>query len=448
MKPDRTLLVVGSWAKEEITVEHLKRAGDTSVAVYMDTDNPGLRARADDVRLGCFDDPAALVAYARETAADLVLITTAAPLAAGAADALTEAGIPVFGPGRDAARLEFDKAWTRDLMRRHDVAGLPQFAVFDDADTAVARARERQWQVAVKPIGLTDGLGVRVFGDQLAASADVEAYIRRILQERLSGHARVIVEEKLVGEEFTLQCLVSGQTVVPLPLAQDFKKLLPGERGPNTASMGSYARADGGLPFVTKADRDAALAIIRATLAALAAEGASFTGFLYGQFMLTAAGLRLIEYNARPGDPEWMNTMAVMEDDLAVSIRAVMDGREVAPAFRPAATVVKYLVPRGYPETLDLILNVTLDASRLAELGVAAYTSAGLDAEGHLNVGHERGIALVAEAPTVPEAHEKVEAAMAAVEGDFYHRHDIGSPELLERIVRHADELRSAGGRT
>ena len=440
----RSVLVVGSWAKEQITAEHLKRDARLSVHAYMDTRNPGIARTVDGYRLGSLDDGAAIAEYARQTSADLALLTTAAPLAAGAADRIEgEAGIPAFGPRRSAARLESDKAFARELLAAHVPDAVPSFRVFADEASAVRYAREHECNVAIKPVGLTDGLGVKVFGDQLADESDVIEYIREVLRRGIGGESRVIVEERISGEEFTIQCLVDGDRFVATPAVQDFKKLLPGERGPNTASMGSYSAAGDLLPFMRAQDRDEALCIIGKTLAAFRETvGEPCRGFLYGQFMLTAKGIRLVEYNFRPGDPEWMNTMAVMESSLVEAITALLRGSPEPIRFRESATVCKYIVPPGYPEHLDQVLQVHVDENRVRSTGARLYHSCGVDDQGRLNVGHERGLAFLAEAPTIEEAGRKVEAAIATVEGEFYHRDDIGTESLLAMKSARAEELR------
>jgi phosphoribosylamine--glycine ligase len=448
MKPGRSrirnVLVVGSWAKEQITAEQLKRDGELTVHAYMDTANPGIARTVDGYRIGSLDDGAAIAEYARQTSADLALLTTAAPLAAGAADRIEgEVGIPAFGPRRSAARLESDKAFARELLAAHVPDAVPSFRVFADETSAVRYARELECEVAIKPIGLTDGLGVKVSGDQLADESDVIEYIREVLGRGIGGESRVIVEERITGEEFTIQCLVDGERFVATPAVQDFKKLLPGERGPNTASMGSYSAAGDLLPFMRPEDRDEALRIIGNTLSAFRESvGEPCRGFLYGQFMLTAKGIRLVEYNFRPGDPEWMNTMAVMESSLVEAVDRLLQGSPESIRFRESATVCKYIVPPGYPDRLNQVLRVRFDEDKVRSLGVRVYHSCGTDDQGRLNVGHERGVAFLAEAPTIVEAGLKVESAIATVEGEFYHRADIGTDSLLEKKIARAEELR------
>lgn len=426
----RRILVVGSWAKEQITLEHLGESSDVERLAWIDTENPLLIEEADRHRVGSLGEIGDIVGFARETGADLVLPTTASPLAKGLVDALDEAGIPAFGPTRAAARLEWDKAWARALVSGHAPGAVPRYEVFDDAAKARRFAESLDGEVAVKPLGLTEGLGVRVRGDQLESFDDVVAYIGEVLA---GGDSRVIVEERMVGEELTLQALVDGERLVATPLVQDFKKLLPGEHGPNTASMGSYSAADGSLPFVSEEVRAQAESVMRGTLAAAAAAGARCRGFLYGQFMVTPRGLRLVEYNFRPGDPEWMNTVAALDAPLLDAIAALLAGDEPSLAFRREATVVQYVVPKGYPETLDQVLDVRFDRDALAERGVRTYCSGGRHPSGGLAVGSERGWAFLARAGSIPDAHLEVEEAIATLEGEFFHRDDIGTAAMLRR---------------
>lgn len=440
--PPRRVLVVGSWAKAEITVEHLQATGDSEVLVYLETANPGIISRADDHRIGDAADAAAVTGYAVREECDLVVVTTAAPLEAGVGDALTAAGIPAFAPTRAAARLEWDKAFMRRLTSEHCPRAVPRFRTSNDEAEASRFAEELDWEVAVKPLGLTEGLGVKVFGDQLKRPRHVRSYIREVLTEGIGGSHQVLIEERLEGEEFTLQTLVDAEQLVPTPTVQDFKRLEPFDRGPNTAGMGSYSGPRRCLPFLPQTLYDEALAVMQTTLEAMAERGEPCRGFLYGQFMITASGLKLIEYNFRPGDPEWMNTVATLDTPLLEAITALMAGRRARLEFVPEASVVKYLVPEAYPAESGQILEIDIDRQRLDELGVSQYYSAGLDGEGRLDVGSERGVALVARAVSIEEAHERIEHAILGIDGRFRHRPDIGSAELVRaKIGRIADLL-------
>jgi phosphoribosylamine--glycine ligase len=439
----KRVLVVGSWAKEQITIENIKKNADTEVFSYMDTKNPGIITLVNGYRIGSLYDVENVLNYAKEKKIELVIITTAGPLSAGLVDVLEKEDILVFGPNKQAARLEFDKAFTRQLMKKYLINAIPDFQVFDDVDKAIDFAHVLNWNVAVKPVGLTDGLGVRVFGDQLKTKEDVMNYIKEIYSKKISGSPRVIIEKKLEGVEFTLQCFVNGDVIIHTPAVQDFKKLLPGELGPNTASMGSYSDTGYLLPFMEQEDYDEAIDIIRKTLEAFQLEtGKECSGFLYGQFMITGDGVKLIEYNFRPGDPEWLNTVYPMKNNLLDVIINLMDGHKKELVFENTATVCKYIVPKDYPQQLNQTLKISLDEKQTSEKEVAIYYSSGLDGQGNLNVGTERGIAFLAKGSTIFEAYKKVEEAISSVKGDFYYRSDIGTEELIKSKINYANRLR------
>ena len=441
--PVDRVLIIGSWDKAQITIENIKRTSGAEVFAYTEIRNPGILRLVDEYRLGSLSEPSGMVDYARSISADLVIVTTAAPLSLGVVNALEKVGIPVFGPNQSAARLESDKSFARKLLRKHLPAAVPKFRVFREVETAVAYAESLDWRVAVKPTGLTEGLGVKVYGDQLEGGPEVANYIERVLRKRISGSGMVIVEEKLEGEEFTIQSLVNGLDLIVTPAVQDFKRLLPGDRGPNTASMGSYANASSLLPFLEPKDYEQARGIIRKTLEAFRVEtGGECRGFLYGQFMLTRKGLKLIEYNFRPGDPEWLNTMAVMKDSILEVITGLMNGNLREPEFEKKASVCWYLVPPAYPREMNQILDVSFDEDKMRQQGASIYYSCGRDAAERLNVGSERGIALVATGETIAQAREKVEQAIGLVEGDFHYRNDIGSDGQIASITEHIRGIR------
>ena len=440
----KRILVIGSWAKEQITIENISGNPDIEIFSYLDIRNPGIISQVKGYLIGSLYDIPGIVNYALEKKIDLVIITTAAPLSIGLVDALEESHIPAFGPVRLAARLEADKEFTRKLLKKYMPSAIPEFEVFEDPESAIDHAEKLNWQVAVKPIGLTEGLGVRVFGEQLKDGNEVKRYIHQINNQKIGGSSKVIIEEKIEGEEFTVQCFVHRDHIIPTPAVQDFKKLLPGDKGPNTASMGSYSQKGYILPFMEEKDYEKALAIIRGSLAGFQKEtGKICSGFLYGQFMLTTKGVKLIEYNFRPGDPEWMNTVVILKNNLLEVILGLLQGDDLALYFENQATVCKYIVPEGYPEKLYQHLNVDMDEGSIQEIdGLKYYYSCGLDDTGKLNVGTERGIAFIAKASTIYEANEKVEKAISFVNGKFYYRKDIGTKDLVDSKIANANRLR------
>ncbi len=428
----KNIVVVGSWAKEHITIKNIKGNSFYRVFCYLDAKNPGIISLVDGYKIGSLYDLSGIVEYVKSICADLVLITTAVPLSLGLVDKLKHEGVLVFGPGKEAAKLECDKVFTRNLMKKYGINVIPEFEVFKDKNKAINYAKSLKWEVAVKPVGLTEGLGVKVFKEQLKDKEDVIDYIQKILHNKIGGISKVLIEEKIKGQEFTIQTLIYKNTIVLTPAVQDFKKLLPGDKGLNTASMGSYSDVGYLLPFIEEKDYEFALNIVKKTIQVFEKEtGQKCCGFLYGQFILTDDGVKLVEYNFRPGDPEWLNTLFILEDNIADVIFSLLKGEDIKLYFQTKATVCKYIVPKGYPMALNKNLNISFPKDKIRKLGVDFYYSCGIKEDGMLNVGKERGIAFISKGDTIFEANRKIEKAISLVNGDFHYRKDIGSEKMV-----------------
>jgi phosphoribosylamine--glycine ligase len=433
-------LVVGGGAREHAIALALERAG-AELLVASSNANPGLERIAQrSARVDPMEVPR-VVAFAKEARAEVAVIGPEAPLGVGLADALRAAGIPTVGPDRAAAQIETSKLFCRELLERHQVGGQPRFAApatAEEVDRAVAGFAG---PFVVKPSGLTAGKGVRVQGSDFAEAKEGADYAKSILAQG----QRVLIEEKLEGEEFSQMAFVTDSGVYPMPAVQDFKRALEGDKGRNTGGMGSYSQRDHLLPFLSAADRDQAIGLIERTAAALRAEGLPYRGILYGGFMLTADGPRLVEFNARLGDPEGINALALYEPgDFAALLYGVATGK-VDPnliRFRLRATVVKYIVPPGYGDQPKSGGLVTVDAGAIEAAGVhLVYGSVDAAGPGVVRLSSSRGLALVGEASAIHEAGSRVEAALAFVQGEYYVRHDIGTKEDLSRRWEHVRKL-------
>jgi phosphoribosylamine---glycine ligase len=407
-----------------------------------ETLNPGLARRCRELfRVGSLRDVAELVELARRVRPGLAIVGPEDPLEAGLADALAREGIDCFGPLRALARIETSKAWARDLLARHKVAGVPAYRVFESTDGLreyLAGLRD----FVVKPDGLTGGKGVKLTGEHLATIDEGLAYAA----ESIDKGGRVVVEELLRGEEFSLQSITDGETVVHCPVAQDHKRAHEGDEGPNTGGMGSYSCADGSMPFLEAAELKQAQAINEAVVAALRREtGQPYRGVLYGGFMVTRQGVRVIEYNARFGDPEALNALPLLETSFVEVARAVARGRlhELKVTFRPAATVCKYVVPEGYPERPVRDVAIEVDTAAIERLGARSYF-ASVDQRdgGPMKMTGSRAVALVGIASDSAEAERIAERATAAVTGPVWHRRDIGTDALLRKRIQHMQALR------
>ena len=433
-------LLVGGGAREHAIGIALHRAGSELYVASSNT-NPGLERLAERSARVDPTDPGRVVAFAKESRAEAAVIGPEAPLAAGVADALRAAGVPTVGPDRAAAQIESSKLFCRELLQRHAIGGQPQFAApasVEEVDTAVAGF---SGPFVVKPCGLTAGKGVWVQGADFVEPREGAAYAKSIL---VQGQ-RVLLEERLEGEEFSLMAFVTDSGVYPMPAVQDFKRALEGDKGGNTGGMGSYSQRDHLLPFLPGPDRDRAIDLIGKTAAALRSDGLAFRGILYGGFMMTADGPKLLEFNARFGDPEGINVLTLYEPgDFEELLYGVASGR-VDPnviRFRLRATVVKYVVPPGYGDRPKPGGVVRVDAGAIEAAGVhLVYGSVDAVGPGTVRLSSSRGLALVGEASAIHEAGSRVESALASVQGDYYVRHDIGTKEDLSRRWEHMRRL-------
>ena len=309
---------------------------------------PGLLKKCREVRTGSLTDIAWLTKATRDIAPDLVIIGPEEPLEAGYVDCLEEMGIPAFGPSKDLAAIESSKSWARWLLGKYDIPGNPEYRTFETPDGLRGYIDELV-SFVVKPDGLTAGKGVRVFGEHLHTIEEAFDYAVEVLET----HPRVQIEERLEGEEFSLQTITDGESVIHCPLVQDHKRAFENDEGPNTGGMGSYSCADFSLPFLSDADVLQAHTISEKVIEALGRETRRpYKGVLYGGFIATGDGIRLIEYNARFGDPEAMNVLPLLEADFIELCAAVAAGRlrDVSWSFQHKATVCKYTVPKSYPD--------------------------------------------------------------------------------------------------
>ncbi|WP_439026552.1 phosphoribosylamine--glycine ligase [Haloarchaeobius sp. DT45] len=429
-----TLLLVGGGGREHAIARALDESPDRDefeLYACAGNRNPGIARIAAGFETLDTADPEAVVAYAEEVGATLAVIGPEKPLAEGVVDALEDAGVYAFGPKQADARIEVDKSFQREFMAEHDVPGCPDYAVFTDMDAACEYIDEYDGDLAVKPAGLTGGKGVRVTGDQITRE-EAKAY----LQE--SDYEKVVLEERLVGEEFTIQAIVAQNDVLITPAVQDHKRAYEGDEGPNTGGMGSYTDASFQLPFMTEADSVEALNILRATVENLD----DYRGILYGQFMLTAEGVKVVEFNARFGDPEAMNTLPVLETDFYEILTAARDGEPLPELdFASKATVCKYATPAGYPTNPEAGTKITVDEDSAGD-ALLYYASVDERDDG-IYTTTSRAFAVVGVADTIAEAEEQAEDALAVAGEDGLHvRHDIGKADLVQRRIDHVKQLR------
>ncbi len=444
------ILVVGSGAREHALFERFFLSDQNpSLYCYGTSNNPGIaKLVTSKLHIGDITDAQAITKYAQENAIDFVVIGPEAPLEAGVADELGKAGIPCIGPTKARALLETDKGYTRDLMKREGIEGCPKYRVFESMAEMENYVRtELLEEFVVKPPGLTGGKGVKVSRDHFETVEEGLAYAEECIQQR----GRVVIEEKLVGEEFSFMLFVDNKgNVVRMPLVQDNKRKDEGDQGPNTGGMGSYSCADELLPFVTKEDADKACAIMQKTIDVLMRDHPDepFVGILYGGFMKTASGIQLIEDHPRFGDPEALNVLALLDFDLVKIFQAMLSGElDQLPSelFLHKATVAKYAVPEGYPD--EPVKNKLIDVSGVTDKKALRYGGVEQREDGLYYTTGSRAVASVGIGDTIEEAEAKAELTMNEIKGELFHRRDIGTEAYIEGKIERIKRLLTMEGK-
>ncbi len=436
----KKILLIGDAAREHAIVEQL--AKDSEVYAIMGKKNPAIATLAKRFWLcdtsSCSDVEGCIVSSGEKF--DLGFVSPDALLAAGITDVLAK-HMPVASPSKAAARIEWDKGFMRSLMQKHGIPGQAGYKLVNTEEAALT-AIKKFGLVAIKPIGLTGGKGVKVSGDHFTKIEDGMEYVREVL----SKDGVVLIEEKLDGEEFSLQAFSDGMHVSAMPPVQDHKRAFNEDKGPNTGGMGSYSTGEL-LPFLEQKDIDDAKIILQKTIDAMAKEGSPFTGILYGQFMATASGIKVVEFNARFADPESMNVLALFEGSLSKIFFSMAAGGLKLVKFRNDCTVLKYLVPDGYPDSPQADRPLSIDDAKLHSLSAKAYLAAVYEKDGIIYTTKSRAVGILGVADTLDKAEQNAEAGCLAVKGVLRHRTDIGTRQLLEKRINHMRLLRAKKGK-
>jgi len=437
------ILLVGNGAREHAMAEAISRSQQNPrLFSFMKANNPGIASLSEKIRIGSYSDLAAITDFATESKIELAVIGPEDPLNNGVVDALAKYGIPAVGPNKSLARLETSKSFTRNLVSKYNIPGNPQFKVFTATD-GVEYFLNSLEGIVLKPDGLTGGKGVLVQGDHFTTKDEALQLCQQILKESSS----LIIEEKFDGEEFSLQCLCDGKTVVGTPLVQDHKRRFDGDCGPNTGGMGSYSMPDHSLPFLKPQDIEEGLEITRRVAAALLKEtGSPYKGVMYGGFIATKNGVKLLEYNARFGDPEAMNILPLLKTDFVSICRHIIAGTldQLKIEFALKATVCKYVVPKGYGLLADNS-DAALSRAKI-EVGdvkkARLYYSSVDKKEDGLYLSSSRAIGIVGIADTLDAARKIAEEGVKAVRGPVAYRDDIGTDALIQKRIDHMKKIR------
>lgn len=435
----KKILLIGSGAREHMIADALKKSPQHIALVALATaHNPGIKELCVRFEVGNILDTNLIVQLAREEKVDFAIVGPEAPIDAGVVDALQKIGVPSVAPLKTVGRLESSKAFTRDLVEKYHIPGNPKFKVFHNQEGVREFMQELGGNYVVKADGLKGGKGVMVSGDHLHTIEEGLAYAKECLEEV----GKVVIEEKLVGQEFSLMSFCDGQNSVFMPVIQDHKRAHVGDTGPNTGGMGTYSCADHSLPFLAASDLEDAKQITLEVVKALKQEtGVEYKGVMYGGFMAVQDGVRLIEYNARFGDPEAMNALILLESDFVDICEKIIAGTlsEADVKFKKMATVCKYVVPEGYPD--EPVKDVKIEVGGIPEGARIFYASVD-EREDGLYLGGSRALGCIAKGETLAMAEQLVEQTIAGVKGPVFHREDIGTSPLIEARIEMMKEIR------
>ena len=415
------VLLIGSGGREHALAWKIA-ASPLLTKLYAAPGNPGIAEEAECVPLDIADH-SAIVAFARDNRIDLVVVGPEAPLVAGLADDLASAGIRVFGPSADAARLEGSKGFTKDFGARYDIP-TAAYGRFNNAPKAKAYARSVGAPIVVKADGLAAGKGVTVamtLGEALDA---IDQCFEGAFGE---AGAEVVVEEFLEGEEASFFCLCDGQNALPFGTAQDHKRVGEGDTGPNTGGMGAYSPA----PILSDDMVERVMAeIVRPTMIGMAEMGTPFVGVLFVGLMIGPDGPKLIEYNVRFGDPECQVLMMRLKDDLLVLMNAAVDGQlgHLSVRWRDDAALTVVLAAKGYPAAPEKGSQIVGVADAVGDDGVAKVFHAGTRLDGdRLLAAGGRVLNVTALGETVSQAQRRAYETVDLIDWpEGFCRRDIG----------------------
>ncbi len=425
------ILVVGSGGREHALCWKIA-AAPLCDKLYCAPGNAGIAADAECVPIGVeeFDR---LVAFAKEQRIDLVVVGPEAPLVKGIADRMRDAGIPTFGPSAKAAEIEGSKGFMKDLAAKYRIP-TARYRRFTDAAAAKAFARTLPTPVVIKADGLAAGKGVVI----AASHGEADAAIDDMMLHHQFGKAgdSVVVEEFLVGEELSFFALCDGESALPLASAQDHKQVGDGDTGPNTGGMGAYSPAPVATPEIERRIMDE---IILPTVAGMKAEGRPFQGVLFAGIMVTKDGPKLIEFNARFGDPECEVLCLRLMSDLVPALLACTDGtlKNFALRWYPDSAVTVIMATKGYPGAVkngSVIRNLPQQSE---EDRIVFHCGTRKNAQGEIEAHGGRVLAVSALGKNVREAQQKAYALVDTIQWpEGFCRRDIGWRAIQREVTR------------
>jgi phosphoribosylamine--glycine ligase len=433
-------LIVGHGGRESALA--FRMAEHSELHAFMGHANPTLVRYAETSggshAIGDVCDPDAVAAFARARQIDVAMVSADEPLAAGVVDALLAQGTRAVGPTRAGAEIEWNKVFARSLLAEVAPEAAPALRVVTQAhEVGEAIASFGSTPVAVKPSGLTGGKGVKVMGPHLATHAEAGDYALSLLARR--GGDGVLIEEKILGAEFTIQAMSDGATVLFPPATYDYPFRFDGDEGPGTGGMGSLSMAESTLPFMTASHYEEACSIIERVIERLAGQRRHFTGVMNSGFFATADGVKVIEFNARFGDPECMNIMSLFRGNWPEVMEHMSSGSLVGDdvPLGEEASLVLYLVSPDYALRAGEPYEFALDRRAIETAGCHVFFASAVELGENLysTVGTSRAVALATTAPTLPDARERIVGCAGSVEV-LQWRRDVGDERYMDGLSR------------
>ena len=432
----KNVLVVGSGAREVAIARCVSQSSIKNSLFCVSKDiNPQIVDLCKDYFVTDLTNISDIVSYSIKTKVDLAIIGPENPLANGIVNELENVGVRCVGPKKEVALIETSKSFARKIIDLCCTEKNPQRKEFSSIEGVEGFIEQLGGEYVIKFDGLMGGKGVRVSGEHLKNIDEGIAYANEIIN--IGG--TFLIEEKLVGEEFSLMSFVDGKVCKHMPVVQDHKRAYEGDTGPNTGGMGTYSFGNHSLPFLSKKDiKEAQRTNELVAKQLFEATGTPYIGILYGGFMLTRSGVKVIEYNARFGDPEAMNVLSILESDFLSICISMVDGnlKTQDVSFERLATVCKYVVPVGYPDKPEKNFEVLCNQNdRSLFLASIMLKDQKLIACG------SRTAAVVGKNKDVFQAELLAEAGIANISGKLFHRKDIGTKKLVESRIKRMKEL-------
>jgi phosphoribosylamine--glycine ligase len=432
------ILLIGSGAREHAIAKAIKKSPQKNeLYCFANSSNPGIKELTTQYVIEDLNNINKITQFAAQQKIDFAIIGPEAPLALGIVDRLNDYNIPSIGPTKQLAQIETSKSFTRDLLTKYNIPASPKYKKFSDLNNAKEFLQQLGENFVVKADGLMGGKGVKISGEHLQNHDEALAYC----QQLISQQQNFVIEERLVGQEFSLLSFSDGKHLLHMPPVQDHKRAFENDTGPNTGGMGSYTNTDHLLPFLNNNDIQRAQQFNQATINAFKKEcRQAYKGILYGGFMLTKNGVKLIEYNARFGDPEAINLLALLETDFITICQKIIAGNlhDIKIKFAHKATVCKYIVPEGYPD--NPVRNKEIDISQVKNKNQLYY--AAVNAENNkLYATSSRTLAALGIAANILAAEQIAENIAQQIKGQIFHRKDIGTAQLINKRIKQINQL-------